>query len=194
MMVLPKFLKFHVHEAWPISFLKISISCQHGLLCWMVRIPKYFGTCLCTSSQRNSPSLCCKVVVYSVNYSFCLKQISLNQFWNRISIISISYSCTSMWLQKELTLLHGQFLTVRCEHYQICVKKSWSEFNQGIQLHPNWLNACNLSLPDLWTCLTMCHISRYLSHVPCLVQVVFWHLLARKQGMTGWLQDCLVTA
>ena len=135
MMVLPKFLKFHVHEAWPISFLKISISCQHGLLCWMVRIPKYFGTCLCTSSQRNSPSLCCKVVVYSVNYSFCLKQISLNQFWNRISIISISYSCTSMWLQKEFTLLHGQFLTVRCEHYQICVKKSWSEFNQILCRH-----------------------------------------------------------
>ena len=101
----------------------------------MVRIPKYFGTCLCTSSQRNSPSLCCKVVVYSVNYSFCLKQISLNQFWNRISIISISYSCTSMWLQKEFTLLHGQFLTVRCEHYQICVKKSWSEFNQILCRH-----------------------------------------------------------
>ena len=108
---------------------------MHGLLCWMVRIPKYFGTCLCTSSQRNSPSLCCKVVVYSVNYSFCLKQISLNQFWNRISIIWISYSCTSMWLQKEFTLLHGQFLTVRCEHYQICVKKSWSEFNQILCRH-----------------------------------------------------------
>ena len=33
--------------AWglrPISFLNISISCQHGLLCWMVRIPKYLFT------------------------------------------------------------------------------------------------------------------------------------------------------
>ena len=90
---------------------------------------KYFGTCLCTSSQRNSPSLCCKVVVYSVNYNFCLNQISLNQFWNKISIISISYSCTCMWFQKEFTLLYGQFLTVRCELYQICAKKSWSEFN-----------------------------------------------------------------
>ena len=26
-------------------------------------------------------------------------------------------------------LLYGQFLTVRCELYQICAKKSWSEFN-----------------------------------------------------------------
>ena len=86
-------------------------------------------TYVLTSSHKAAPSLGCKVVVYSVNYNFCLNQISLNQFWNRISIISISYSCTSMWLQKEFTLLHGQFLTVRCEHYQICVKKSWSEFN-----------------------------------------------------------------
>jgi len=26
----------------------------------------------------------------------------------------------------------------------------------GIQLHPNWLNACNLRLPAIRACLTMC--------------------------------------
>ena len=96
-----------------------------------------------------------------------------------------------MWLQKELTLLHGQFLTVRCEHYQICVKKSWSEFNQGIQLHPNWLNACNLRLPDLWTCLTMWYIDTFswrferLSHLylsfNCSNFTVNWFFLVKSQ-------------
>ena len=32
-------------------------------------------------------------------------------------------------------LLYGQFLTVRCELYQICAKKSWSEFNQILCRH-----------------------------------------------------------
>ena len=81
---------------------KIRITQPTNLSRSLSQVRRCFDPIYCGSAVT---SLCCKVVVYSVNYSFCLNQISLNQFWNRISIISISYSCTCMWLQKEFTLL-----------------------------------------------------------------------------------------
>ena len=56
-------------------------------------------------------------------------------------------------------LLYSQFLTVRCELYQIRAKNpevSSIKSFVGIQLQRNWRNACNLGLPAIQGCLTMC--------------------------------------
>ena len=80
-----------------------------------------------------APSLCCKVLVYSVNYNFCLNQISLNFYKiNSEAAFPFSQSHTvvdACDIKKEVTLLYGLFLTLRCKLYQKGVKKSWSEFS-----------------------------------------------------------------
>ena len=75
-----------------------------------------------------APSLCCKVLVYSVNYNFCLNQISLNFYKiNSEAAFPFSQSHTvvdACDIKKEVTLLYGLFLTLRCKLYQKGVKKS----------------------------------------------------------------------
>ena len=70
-----------------------------------------------------APSLCCKVLVYSVNYNFCLNKISLN-FYRIISetAFPFSQSHTAVFtcgFNQEFTLLYGQFLTVWCQNCQV---------------------------------------------------------------------------
>ena len=90
-------------------------------------------TYVLTSSHKAAPSLGCKVVVYSVNYNFCLNQISLNFYKiNSEAAFPFSQSHTvvdACDIKKEVTLLYGLFLTLRCKLYQKGVKKSWSEFS-----------------------------------------------------------------
>ena len=75
-----------------------------------------------------------------------LANLQWQEFRNFVAIECLHFCRCSLNLFDPVLrpLLYGQFLIVRCELYQICAKKSWSEFNVGIQLHPNWLNACNL--------------------------------------------------
>jgi hypothetical protein len=85
-------------------------------------------TYVLTSSHKAAPSLGCKVVVYSVNYNFCLNQISLNFYKiNSEAAFPFSQSHTvvdACDIKKEVTLLYGLFLTLRCKLYQKGVKKS----------------------------------------------------------------------
>ena len=104
---------------------------------WNVERSKYLNTLVLTyvltSSHKAAPSLGCKVVVYSVNYNFCLNQISLNFYKiNSEAAFPFSQSHTvvdACDIKKEVTLLYGLFLTLRCKLYQKGVKKSWSEFS-----------------------------------------------------------------
>ena len=72
--------------------------------------------------DRVAPSLCCKFLVYSVNYNFCLNKISLNFYRiNSETAFPFSQSHTAVFacgFNQEFTLLYGQFLTVWCQNCQ----------------------------------------------------------------------------
>ena len=62
------------------------------------------------------------VLVYSVNYNFCLNKISLNFYRiNSETAFPFSQSHTAVFacgFNQEFTLLYGQFLTVWCQNCQ----------------------------------------------------------------------------